>query len=122
MRKALSLIVILGIGATSAWAALDGMNLQADAAAGSLNLLAAQDTQTQFGDATVGNQAADFGSELDFAYGVIDSGLLKLSLGGNLEGNFNKMWIFFDAVPAVRTSSRTTISTAASARSTTWPA
>ncbi len=77
---------------------LDGQNIQADAAADGLTLLAAQDTQTAFGDSP-GGQDSPGGSELDLLYGSLGGGNLNLGLAGNLEGNFNKLWIFFDAVP-----------------------
>lgn len=85
--------------ATSAFATLDGASVQADAAAASLQLLAMQDSPTQFGNSTAGTQASPGGSELDLLYGGIDGGLMKLSIAGNLEGNYNKMWIFIDALP-----------------------
>ncbi len=49
---------------------------------------AVQAVQTQFGD----NQ-----SELNAAYGTIESGRLYLALTGNLEANFNKLEIFIDS-------------------------
>lgn len=84
--------------ATSAFAALDGINVQADAAAAALDLLAVQDSPTQFGNSTAGTQASPGGSELDLLYGGIEAGFLKLSITGNLESNYNKMWIFIDAL------------------------
>ncbi|XAM01633.1 PEP-CTERM sorting domain-containing protein [Phycisphaeraceae bacterium D3-23] len=47
-----------------------------------------QTTETQFGDNL---------SELNAAYGVIDSGVLYLMLTGNIENNFNKLNIFIDS-------------------------
>lgn len=55
-----------------------------------------QVTQTQFGDANIGHQWWANGSELDVAYATIESGVLHLFLGGNLESNYNKLEIFFD--------------------------
>lgn len=52
------------------------------------NLAATQSTQTQFGDN---------GSELNAAWAQIDSGVLYLTLTGNLENNFNKLNIFIDS-------------------------
>lgn len=54
--------------------------------------LAVQTVETQFGDANPNN-----GSELDAAYGRIESGRLYLMLTGNLEANFNKLEIFIDS-------------------------
>lgn len=50
--------------------------------------LSVQTTQTEFGDNA---------SELNAAYGVIDSGRLYLMLTGNIENNFNKLEIFIDS-------------------------
>lgn len=50
--------------------------------------LAVQTVETGFGD--------NF-SELDAAYGLIDSGKLYLMLTGNIEANFNKLEIFVDS-------------------------
>ncbi len=61
---------------------------------GSYPLLATQSVQTGFGD---GNPNG--GSELDAAWGSIESGVLYLMLTGNLESNFNKLNIFIDSVP-----------------------
>ena len=66
--------------------------------AGYGSALAVQSVGTQFGNATAGNAVTANGSELDNAYGVVDSGNLYLFLGGNLESNFNKLEIFIDNV------------------------
>jgi hypothetical protein len=50
--------------------------------------LAVQTVDTGFGDNL---------SELDAAYGVIDSGKLYLMLTGNIEANFNRLEIFIDS-------------------------
>ncbi len=63
------------------------------------SLLATQDTPTQFGNATGGGQDSAGGSEVNQLFGSISGGTLNLGITGNLEGNFNKLWIFFDAVP-----------------------
>ncbi|MBI5835927.1 MAG: hypothetical protein HZB25_01660 [Candidatus Eisenbacteria bacterium] len=55
-----------------------------------------QNTQTQFGDNSLGVVDYANGSELDNAYGVIVCNSLYLFLGGNLESNFNKLEIFLD--------------------------
>lgn len=55
-----------------------------------------QSTQTQFGDANIGHQYWANGSELDVAYATIESGVLHLFFGGNLESNYNKLELFFD--------------------------
>ncbi len=60
--------------------------------------LSVQDTQTQFGNSSIGLIDYANGSELDVAYGLVDtaSGTLRLFLGGNLESNFNKLEVFID--------------------------
>ncbi|GBC91558.1 hypothetical protein HRbin15_00012 [bacterium HR15] len=60
-----------------------------------------QDTQTGFGDSTLGQVDYANGSELDAAYAYVDMNaqVLYLFLAGNLESNFNKLEIFFDTGP-----------------------
>lgn len=53
-----------------------------------------QTVQTQFGDNA---------SELNAAYARVQDGKLFLSITGNLEGNFNKLNIFFDTVAGGQT-------------------
>jgi hypothetical protein len=61
--------------------------------------LVVQNNETQFGDASLGQTGYCNGSELDAAYGGISGGALYLFLAGNLESNFNKLELFFDAIP-----------------------
>lgn len=75
-------------------ASLDGQNIPSEG----LTLRATQDSATGFGDATGGGQDSSGGSELDQLFADIDNGVLTLGITGNLEGNYNKMFIFFDAV------------------------
>ena len=60
--------------------------------------LAIQNTQTGFGDSNLGTIDFANGSEVDVAYGFVDTkgGYLRLFLGGNLESNFNKLEVFID--------------------------
>ncbi|MEO0511946.1 MAG: hypothetical protein AAF108_03510 [Planctomycetota bacterium] len=95
MYRALAVAALAGSASAQS---LDGSNLAADAAANGLDLLAVQDTATQFGNSSGADQGAPFGSELNAAWGGISNGMLNLSIAGNLEANFNKLWIFFDAV------------------------
>lgn len=88
--------IVAAAGATAM--AQDGSNIQADAAANSLALLGVQDTPTGFGNAVGGGQDSAGGSEVNAMWGTISGGKLLLSVTGNLEANFNKLWIFFDAV------------------------
>lgn len=59
-----------------------------------------QDTPTGFGNAVGGGQDSAGGSEINQLWGDFDSGTgtLSVSLSGNLEGNFNKMFLFIDGV------------------------
>lgn len=81
-------------GVQASAAIIDGMNIPSEG----LTLQFLQDTPTGFGNAGGGGQDSAGGSELNALYGDIDGGTLKLGITGNLEGNFNKMFIFFDAV------------------------
>ncbi len=74
--------------------AQDGQNIPTSG----LTLQALQDTPTGFGNATGGGQDSAGGSELNALFGDIDNttGVLNLGITGNLEGNFNKLWVFFD--------------------------
>ncbi len=56
-----------------------------------------QNTQTAFGDSTMGLPDFSNGSELDGAWIVIEGGYLHIMLSGNLESNFNKFDLFIDA-------------------------
>jgi hypothetical protein len=74
---------------------LDGANIPGEG----LTLRATQDTPTGFGNATGGGQDSAGGSELNALYADIDGGVLTIGITGNLEGNFNKFFLFIDAVP-----------------------
>lgn len=92
-----SAVVTCALISSAALAQFDGVNIQSDAALGGYSLLATQNTQTQFGNAAGGSQNSGGGSELNGMWAGISGGNLLLSLSGNLEANFNKMWIFLDA-------------------------
>lgn len=98
MHKCMGACVVAMIAGIASGQLLDGQNIAADAAARGMPLLTVQDTPTGFGNATGGGQDSAGGSELNAAWGVIDGGTLRLSMTGNLEGNFNKFWIFFDSM------------------------
>jgi hypothetical protein len=85
----------LALFAVSSSFAQDGQNLGVGQ-----TLKFTQDTFTQFGDATGGGQDSAGGSEIDQVWGDFDpnTGILSFSVSGNLEGNFNKFWLFLDAV------------------------
>src|SRR6266480_1984049 len=57
-----------------------------------------QDTATGFGDNTDATTNVANGSELDAAYFTISGGNLNLILTGNLETNFNRLYLIFDTV------------------------
>lgn len=89
--KAVVLVAAAGL-AGGALGQIDGVGLGAG-----LPLLAVQDTATGFGNSAGGSQSAG-GSELNAMWGSISGGTLNLSVSGNIEANFNKVWFFFDAV------------------------
>ncbi|MEM7682806.1 MAG: dockerin type I domain-containing protein [Planctomycetota bacterium] len=74
---------------------LDGTGIPSEG----LTLRATQDTFTEFGNSS-GTQASTGGSELNQIFADIDAGtgLLEIGITGNLEANFNKFYLFFDAV------------------------
>ncbi len=75
---------------------LDGTGIPSEG----LTLQATQLNETGFGNAVGGGQDSTGGSELNQLFADINdaNGTLELGITGNLEGNFNKMWIFFDAI------------------------
>lgn len=80
-------------GMSHAAITLDGVGIPSEG----LTLRATQTNATQFGDSS-GTQASTGGSELNQLFADINGGVLELGITGNLEGNFNKLWIFMDAV------------------------
>ena len=66
-----------------------------DKAYGSANTL--QNTQTGYGDSTLGLIDFANGSELDAGYSVIQGDTLYVLFAGNLESTFNKIDVFIDA-------------------------
>ncbi len=83
-------------GGASAAITLDGQDIPSEG----LALLATQSNPTGFGDAVGGGQNSAGGGELNAIYGGYDAmtGKIELGITGNIEANFNKLWIFFDAV------------------------
>jgi len=95
MKKVLTALVVFAVAASVAAAPavasiIDGNLTDAG------TLRATQDTPTQFGNSTAGTQDSPGGGELDALFGDIVGGTLNLAVAGNLEGNFNKVWIFID--------------------------
>ena len=92
MMRTASLIAASALVSSAAMATLtDGVDIPTDFSG---NLLETQTSATGFGDATTPGT----GSELDQMFGYISGGNLHLGITGNLETNFNKMFILFDAV------------------------
>jgi hypothetical protein len=99
MKRLLYITSVLALTccATPAKAAitLDGLNIPSEA----WSLKSTQLQPTQFGDnGTAGSQASPGGSEIDqfFAnYSVADN-KLQIGITGNLEQNYNRLYIFFD--------------------------
>ena len=89
--KTVAILAAAGV-AVGAIGQLDGMHLGPG-----LPLVPVQVLATGFGDSAGGDQAAS-GSELNAMWGSISGGTLNLSISGNIEANFNKMWIFIDGV------------------------
>jgi len=91
MRSNIAACAVIAMIAGSASAQLDGQNIGAG-----MTLLGVQDTATQFGNATGGGQDSAGGGEVDSLWASLGGGTLDISIAGNIEGNFNKMWIFLD--------------------------
>ena len=95
MRNPIMFAAVLAIaGASHAQVTLDGV---ADPAYGEPVIV--QNTQTGFGDSSLGTIDFANGSELSAAYARVEGGFLLLLLAGNLESNYNKLEVFIDAVP-----------------------
>ncbi len=92
-RIAILAAAVVGVSMSNASASIiDGL---ADASYGPA--LAVQNTQTNFGNSTLGQPLFANGSELDAAYAKVDGSNLLIVLAGNLESNFNKLDIFIDS-------------------------
>lgn len=88
MKRLLSMAIACLMAAPVSAVVLDGSTV-----GDGYTLEATQSVQTGFGDANPNN-----GSELDAAWAKIESGVLYVTLTGNLEGNFNKLNVFIDSV------------------------
>ncbi len=94
MKTFVSIMGIVALAGTAL--AQSGSGIQAQATTAGAPLVSVQQNGTQFGNSS-GTQASAGGSELDAAWGTISGGNLNLFMTGNLEANFNKMWVFFDS-------------------------
>ncbi len=92
--RVLTALFVLGVSMMAAGQsnAQDGMNLGAGQ-----TLKFVQNTATGFGNST-GTQASLGGSEINAVWGDVAGSTLSFSVSGNLEANFNKYFMFFDAV------------------------
>ena len=92
--RVLTTLFVLGVSMMAAGQsnAQDGMNLGAGQ-----TLKFVQDTATGFGNSS-GTQASLGGSEINAVWGDVVGSTLSFSVSGNLEANFNKYFMFFDAV------------------------
>lgn len=94
--KRLVLVTMVGLTwAAQTWGqpVIDGT-----AEAGYGAALSVQNTNTQFGDATLGDPVnGGGGSEIDQVFGTVANGRLYVTVTGNLERNFNKLEVFIDS-------------------------
>jgi len=93
MKKTIVSTVALAAIAGAAQAQIDGVDV-----ASGRSLLGVQDTPTQFGNAVGGGQDSANGSEINSLWASLSGGTLEIGIAGNVEANFNKVWIFLDAV------------------------
>lgn len=96
MQKLLVVVAGSALALSSAAFAQSGANLVTSASSLGAPLLSTQTNASNYGAGLSGGQASSSGSRLDRAWGTISGGKLKLLIAGNLESNFNKMWIMFD--------------------------
>src|SRR4051812_5966692 len=94
-------MLILALGAL-AWAstaaAQPAMDGNASAGDSYGTALSVQNTNTQFGDAILGDPInGGGGSEINQVFGKISNGRLYVTVTGNLEPNFNKLEVFIDS-------------------------
>ncbi len=96
MQKLLVVVAGSALALSSAAFAQSGANLLTAASSLGAPLVSTQTNASNYGSGLSGGQASSSGSRLDAAWGTISGGKLKLLIAGNLEANFNKMWIMFD--------------------------
>jgi hypothetical protein len=83
------------VAAATAQPVIDG---KADAGDGYGAALSVQNTNTAYGDATLGDPVnGGGGSEIDQVFGRVANGRLYVTVTGNLERNFNKMEVYIDS-------------------------
>lgn len=94
--KTAVIAAIAGFACAGAAFAQSGSNIPAAAGLLGAPLLASQANASNYGAGPSGGQLSNGSSRLDAIYGTISGGTLNLLITGNLESNYNKMWIFFD--------------------------
>jgi hypothetical protein len=96
MKRLIYIAAVIALSCATARAiTLDGLNIPSEA----WTLKATQNEPTQFGDnGAVGSQASPGGSEIDqfFANYSVATNKLQIGITGNLEQNYNRLYIFFD--------------------------
>src|SRR5215218_7404132 len=78
--------------------ALPSMDGKVTAGDGYGTALSVQNTNTQFGNAVLGDPVnGGGGSEIDQVFAKVEGGRLYVNVTGNLEWNFNKLEVFVDS-------------------------
>lgn len=94
-KKMKTMMISLSLMCTSSVLGQITMDGALDTSYGSPNIV--QNTQTGFGDSTLGLPGIAEGSELDAGHILIENGYLYIFLAGNLQSNHNKLEVFIDA-------------------------
>ena len=97
MKRCILLAVSIAAWSVQAQAVptLDGKVTAGDSYGAALSV---QNTNTQFGNATLGDPVnGGGGSEIDQVFAKIENGRLYVNVTGNLEWNFNKLEVFVDS-------------------------
>lgn len=88
---------IAGLALAGSALAQSGTNLPSAASSLGAPLLSTQANASNYGNPpSAAGQGSPGSSRLDAAWGTISGGRLKLLIAGNLEGSYNKAWIFLD--------------------------
>src|SRR5688500_7392455 len=99
MKRCILLAISIAAWSVQAQAVptLDGKVTAGDSYGAALSV---QNTNTQFGNATLGDPVnGGGGSEIDQVFAKVENGRLYVNVTGNLEWNFNKLEVFVDSKP-----------------------